>query len=183
MIIHTNYNILINITFIICYNLQIDSLKSYTHWWICIHVIFLLHSGQHSKNSKHFQNLKHIHEMTSITVYSYWKNLARICIFLNISWHEMTLRSSKTKKKEVQGSESVSGRGKKMERLYLFAHTFDFIGLRRKARSSSVRGTVHWVGLSAPVVALSWVCTIYLLWLVCPSCWRSAVSILLWSPT
>lgn len=50
-----------------------------------------------------------------------------------------------------------------MERLYLFAHMFDFIGLRIKACSSPVRGMVHWVGLSAPVVALSRACTIYLL--------------------
>lgn len=44
------------------------------------------------------------------------------------------------------------------------------------------RGAVHWVGLSAPVVVLSRAHGIYLLWLVCPSCWRSAEASC-WSPT
>lgn len=44
------------------------------------------------------------------------------------------------------------------------------------------RGAVQWVGLSAPVVVLSRGHSIYLLWLVCPSCWRSAEPSC-WSPT
>lgn len=34
------------------------------------------------------------------------------------------------------------------------------------------KAAVHWVGLSAPVVALSCASTIYLQWLVCPCCRR-----------
>lgn len=49
----------------------------------------------------------------------------------------------------------INIRKEKMAHLYLFAHMFDFICPSIKACSSSVRGTVHWVGLSSPVVALS----------------------------
>lgn len=59
---------------------------------------------------------------------------------------------------------------------------FHIIAPRLTACSSLGRGAVRWVGLSAPVVALSCANAIYLLWLVCPSCWRSAVSVLLEAP-
>ena len=60
----------------------------------------------------------------------------------------------------------------------MFSHMFHFIALRLMACSSPGRGAVRWVGLSAPVVALScaalFICSD---WCVHPA-WRSAVSIL-----
>ena len=60
----------------------------------------------------------------------------------------------------------------------MFSHMFHFTALRLMACSSPGRGAVRWVGLSAPVVALScaalFICSD---WCVHPA-WRSAVSIL-----
>lgn len=60
----------------------------------------------------------------------------------------------------------------------LFSHMFHFSAPRLMACSSPGRGAVRWVGLSAPVVALScaalFICSD---WCVHPA-WRSAVSIL-----
>lgn len=64
----------------------------------------------------------------------------------------------------------------------LFPHMLHIIAPRLMACSNLCRGTVPSVGLSVPVVTLSCAHAFYLPWLVCPSCWRSPLSILLEAP-
>lgn len=64
----------------------------------------------------------------------------------------------------------------------LFPHMLHIIAPRLMACSNLCRGTVPSVDLSVPVVTLSCAHAFYLPWLVCPSCWRSPLSILLEAP-